>query len=499
MSQVENPRSAQPQKRTPRAKVKVEETPLSTLAPVETTPAAPVTTPLAAAVQKVAEAMILGVPMVITRGKVAMRANPPTVTIMGQATWIGATVETHNRVGISMGTSQLWLALQQNTPVPSGAHYQNFGSDHTDRAAGGSRLQKPLAITIDEQSPTLGHEHRPFIQAVEDALVGRDLYLVSLDRVRLSARSNSGWPLSEPIILEAYDPAGNLVWANPRLSFERVCADCAGSFAVTGAPANTVSTARLNQKLATVTMGAPAPVPAPVPVAATPVPAPAAVLPPWFIALKAKAADYGIPNPAIFITNERKSALLMAGLANSEAEAHAMAEAEVKVLLAPAPAKPAKAAPAPAPVKPAKAAPAPVPAPTPAPVAELGAAEDVAAAIGIKIESAASRTSSSRRKEAPAAKLSDPEAIGAVVTYEQMLDKDYRTQILTRIMDFLGQCEGKRANSTEIRTHLGLPLGSAGDLEAVGTAVKRMMHRLLEEGLVVKEGTTRSTFYRRLN
>ena len=450
----------------------------SKTAPEAPPPPAPVS-PLQAAILTVANATAQGAPLAVTRGVVMERASGGQS--MSLPPWVGALPGHKSSTGRILSPDVLYLSLYQNIPVPTAPEFQTYGVDHV--SSGTARLQKPFTITLAEGRMSPTPEDHMIMQGVQDALLGRDLFLVSLDRLRLYNRANSGKPISDNIILEAYDPAtGGLVWKNPRISVEYAVAASLQGLALASAPVSIPAPMR--------------PLVAPVP--ATPAPAPtASVYPVWFVAFRNEAMEFGIPeaNIGAFITKKRASVLLQADVASTPEEAQAMASKQVSGLLGSVPAS----APSPTPVAPVV-TPVVIPPITPvaAPVmAPRSSTEDVAAALGLT--PVASAPTPKAASVAPAVYIAEdlPEVLGL----DHLVIKEWRPKVSERIVNFMASCPEKTATARQIREGIGLPTGydqKGGTLEKIGNALKRFIYRMEDDGLLVGGGTTLGRTYRLL-
>ena len=456
------------------------ESALPTTPPVASAPAVPApappaprtASPLEAAAQAVVAANLQGAPLALTRGFVSGRES--RAQLMSEPPWVGVAGAYHGRSGRELGQAVVWLAIQQAIPVPGAPEFQAFGADHI--SGGEARLQKPLTITVAEGRNHLVPADRAVMEQVQDALMGRDLFLVSLDRLRPNPRTSSGKPVSDGIILEAYDPTtGGLVWQNPRITVAHAIAACLHGAAL--APSFSVPT------VAPVSIPAPALAPTPVPSVVT------ALLPVWFVKIKAEAESYGMPatNTLTYIINKRAEALLSFGAVASMEEALSTARPEVAALMAPV----AAPVPALAPVS----APIPVPVPVPAPAASLASTEGVAAALGVK---------------PPVVKAVAPKPVAPVVTVDaelpeeleldHLLVREWRPKVQERILKILADAPDHTASAQQIREALGLRCGfkSGDELERIGTAIKRTIRRIEAEGLLIGTGLTKGKTYRLL-
>ena len=454
------------------------QTPVPAPAPAPAPPA-PTVTDLEAAAKELVSANLRGVPLTLTRGVVSGRQAAPSSS-MSYPPWVGSLSGHLSSAGRTLSPDVLFLALQQAIPVPSAPEFQTFGAEHFTGNAG--RLQKPLTITLAEGRMQATQDDLTFMDQIRDALLDRDLFVLSLDRLRLHQRSNSGKPMSDNIVLEAYDPAtGGLVWKNPRISVSHAIAACLMGSALPS-PAPTVRP---------IVAFAPAPAPA---LAAPAAPA----LPEWFMRLKASADDYGVPPEKLahFIAKGRGDALFIADVTPTLEAGIALATKQVEAIMAganPAPA-PAPSAPAVAP-----AAPAPVPV-APAPVLAPSTTEGVAAALGL--------AGPATPPPPPAPKPVRPKVIVAedlpeFLGLEHLTMVEWRPKVQERIVSVLSAHTNKTANARQIREGLGLPVGCGpkgvgGDLEKIGNALKRFLNRLEADGVVVGAGATQSKTYQLL-
>jgi hypothetical protein len=422
--------------------------------------------PLQVAAQGVMQANLQGVPLALTRGLVVERASgSPSMSL---PPWVGILGSHRSTSGRVLSPETVYLSLYQNIAQPAGPEFQTYGLEH--QAYGGSRLQKPMTITLGEGRMHTTPEDMSIMAQVQASILNKDLFLVSLDRLRLYQRSNSGKPISDNIILEAYDPAtGALVWTNPRITVAHAIA--ATSAALASLPA-----------LAPVATAQVAPATAPAPVA--PAPALAVAQPPaWFTNLRREADGFGLTgdNLVRYIVSKRAGVLVMAGIAQNEAEAMSMAHSEVLGLLGSTPATLATETPQ------APAAPAPAP---------LDSPEAVAAAIGFSVPKARTAAASpAPARVHPAAPVGDlPEALGL----EHLMIPEWRPKLNDRILKVIRESDNQKATAQQIRAGLGLPTGFAkgSDLERIGNALKRCLYRMEDLKLITAEGTTKSRTYR---
>ena len=462
--------------------------PAPTLAPAPAPAPSPAPAPapsgLVLAAQAVASATLQGVPLALTRGLITERPSGAGQSL-SLPPWVGSLSGHLSSAGRPLSPDVLFLSLYQGIPVPRGAEFQTFGVDHTSSGTGMARLQKPFTITLGEGRLTPTPDDQVIMASVQSVLLGRDLFLVSFDRLRLYTRANSGKPVSDNIILEAYDPStGSLVWSNPRISIAQAVAACVHGAEFTPAPIHAYSAL------------APAPVSAVAPPSVAP-PVPPAVAtsrptgPAWFEDFRREAEDYGVA-PATYITKKWARTLLQVGLASSEEEARIAAQAQVAALLQAFPSTGTVAqvvATIPAPYVPA----APV-----APSISLSSTEGVAAAIGLGGPVTLPARAVPSRPAGPAVIVTEelPEFLGL----EHLSIREWRPKVQERVLLFMASRPKKTATARQIREGMGLPTGcgKGTELEKIGNALKRFLHRLEVDGALIGEGVTLGRTYRLL-
>ena len=450
---------------------------------------APAPTPppsgLALAAQAVATATLQGVPLALTRGLITERPSGAGQSL-SLPPWVGSLSGHMSSAGRPLSPDVLFLSLYQGIPVPRGSEFQTFGVDHTSSGTGMARLQKPFTITLGEGRLSPTPDDQVIMASVQSVLLGRDLFLVSFDRLRLYTRANSGKPVSDNIILEAYDPStGSLVWSNPRISIAQAVAACVHGAEFTPTPIHAYSALAPTTAVPAVALPSVA-VPMP-PAMATSRP----TGPAWFEDFRREAEDYGVA-PATYITKKWARTLLQVGLASSEEEARVAAQAQVAALLQAFPSTGTVAqavATVPAPYVPA----APV-----APSISLSSTEGVAAAIGLGGPVTLPARVVPSRPAGPAVLVTEelPEFLGL----EHLSIREWRPKVQERVLLFMASRPKKTATARQIREGMGLPTGcgKGTELEKIGNALKRFLHRLEVDGALIGEGVTLGRTYRLL-